>query len=76
MFPKNDGKQTSMRGHPVFIAPHATVTGCLGCLWKWHRIEKGRPLTDVEIGFVVELVMRWIGGQGAYQKQADAGEVW
>ena len=25
-FPKNDGKQTPMRGHPVFIAQHATAT--------------------------------------------------
>jgi len=24
--PKNDGKQTPMRGHPVFIAQHATGT--------------------------------------------------
>lgn len=24
--PKNDGKQTPMRGHPVFIAQHATAT--------------------------------------------------
>lgn len=62
-FPKNDGKQTPMRGHPAFIAQHATATCCRGCLWKWYRIEKGRPLTDDESGFVVELVMRWIDGQ-------------
>ena len=36
----NDGKQTPMRGHPVFIAQHATATCCRGCLYKWHRIEK------------------------------------
>lgn len=24
----NDGKQTPMRGHPVFIAQHATATCC------------------------------------------------
>ena len=29
-FPKNDGKQTPMRGHPVFIAQHATATCCRG----------------------------------------------
>jgi hypothetical protein len=59
-FPKNDGKQTPMRGHPVFIAQHVTATCCRGCLWKWHRIGKGRSLTDDEIGFVVGLVMGWI----------------
>ena len=26
--PKNDGKQTPMRGHPVFVAQHATATCC------------------------------------------------
>lgn len=29
--PANDGKQTPMRGHPVFIAQHATATCCRGC---------------------------------------------
>lgn len=38
----NDGRQTPMRGHPVFIAQHATATCCRGCLYKWHRIEKGK----------------------------------
>ena len=26
----NDGKQTPMRGHPTFIAQHATATCCRG----------------------------------------------
>ena len=43
--PPNDGKQTPMRGHPVFIAQHATATCCRGCLEKWHKIRKGRELT-------------------------------
>jgi len=59
-FPKKDGKQTPMKGHPVFIAQHATATCCRGCLQKWYRIEKGKPLTDDEIRFVVKLVMGWI----------------
>jgi hypothetical protein len=59
-FPKNDGKQTPMRGHPVFIAQHATATCCRGCISKWHGIEKGRALFDDEIKFIVELVMGWI----------------
>ena len=28
---ENDGKQTPMRGHPVFVAQHATATCCRGC---------------------------------------------
>ena len=62
-FPKNDGKQTPMRGHPVFIAQHATATCCRGCISNWHRIEKGRALNDDEIDFIVALIMGWIGGQ-------------
>jgi hypothetical protein len=62
-FPKNDGKQTPMRGHTVFIAQHATATCCRGCIQKWHGIEKGRALTAAEIDFVVALVMGWIERQ-------------
>ncbi len=51
-FPKNDGNQTPMRGHPVFIAQHATATCCRGCIKKWHGIEKGRALNVEEVDFV------------------------
>ena len=62
-FPKNDGKQTPMRGHPVFIAQHATATCCRGCISKWHGIEKGRALNEAEIDFVAALIMGWIERQ-------------
>ena len=62
-YPKNDGKQTPMRGHPVFIAQHATATCCRGCIQKWHGIEKGRALNDAEVDLVVALIMGWIEGQ-------------
>ena len=62
-FPKNDGKQTPMRGHPVFIAQHATATCCRVCISKWHGIEKGRVLNVEEVDFVVALIMGWIEGQ-------------
>ena len=61
-YPKNDGKQTPMRGHPVFVAQHATATCCRGCIQKWHEIKKGRSLNDEEIKFVVGLLMGWIEG--------------
>ncbi len=47
----NDGKQTPMKGHPVFIAQHATATCCRGCLYKWHKIRKGKELTQKEIKY-------------------------
>jgi hypothetical protein len=58
--PKNDGRQTPMRGHPIFIAQHATATCCRGCLEKWHRIPPGRELTEEEIEYVVAVLERWL----------------
>lgn len=57
---ENDGKQTPTKGHPVFIAQHATATCCRGCLEKWHKIEKGRELTNTEVDYIVNLIMEWI----------------
>lgn len=63
--PLNDGRQTPMRGHPVFVAQHATATCCRGCLAKWHRIPKGRALSDAERAHVVAVIERWMRQQGA-----------
>ena len=57
---KNDGKQTPMKAHPVFIAQHATACCCRNCLEKWHHIPKGRELTAKEINYLVALIMEWI----------------
>ena len=59
----NDGKQTPMRRHPVFIAQHATATCCRGCLEKWHHISKNRDLTKDEIIYIVNVIMEWIKRQ-------------
>lgn len=56
----NDGKQTPMRGHPVFIGQHATATCCRGCLEKWHHISKGKELSREEIDYIVNVIMKWI----------------
>ncbi len=56
----NDGKQTPFKGHPVFIAQHATATCCRGCLYKWHHIEKNKELNNDEIDYIVNIIMRWI----------------
>ncbi len=61
--PTNDGKQTPMRGHPVFIAQHATATCCRGCLEKWHHIPKGKELTSEQQEYVVNIIMTWIDNQ-------------
>ena len=56
----NDGRQTPMRGHPVFIAQHATACCCRGCLAKWHKIPPGIPLTPDMQAFVVGLLLCWL----------------
>lgn len=56
----NDGKQTPMRGHPVFIAQHATATCCRGCLYKWYHIQKGKDLTSEQVDYIVAVIMEWI----------------
>jgi hypothetical protein len=58
--PKNDGQQTPMRGHPVFVAQHATATCCRGCLEKWHGIAAGQALSTSQQEFVSSLIAQWL----------------
>lgn len=59
----NDGKQTPFRGHPVFVAQHATACCCRGCLEKWHHIPAGRALTEEEKKHVLVTLERWLRAQ-------------
>ena len=65
---ENDGKQTASKGHPVFIAQHATACCCLGCLEKWHHIPQNKELTDKEKEYIVSVLMHWINNE--YQKKS------
>ena len=56
----NDGKQTPMRGHPVFIAQHATATCCRECIRKWHKMQPGKGLSQVQQDYLVDVIMTWI----------------
>ncbi len=58
--PRNDGKQTPMHGHPVFVAQHATATCCRGCLAKWHGIAAGADLSPAERTYVVSVIGAWL----------------
>ena len=58
--PEKDGKQTPFRGHPVFIAQHATACCCRGCLEKWHRIPKGRSLSVDEQTYILNVLKGWL----------------
>ncbi len=56
----NDGRQTPMRGHPVFVAQHACACCCRGCLEKWYRVPKKIELTQTQQEGIVNLLMAWI----------------
>ncbi|NDL65256.1 DUF4186 domain-containing protein [Acerihabitans arboris] len=62
--PAKDGKQTPWRGHPAFVAQHATATCCRGCLEKWHGIPKGQALGAAEQDYVVRLIALWLERRG------------
>lgn len=58
--PDNDGRQTPMRGHPCFIAQHATGCCCRKCLYKWHGIPQGRALSENELSYIDRVLFSWI----------------
>jgi hypothetical protein len=64
--PVNDGKQTPFKGHPVFVAQHATATCCRTCLEKWHRIPQGREMTRVEQQHAVAAIAKWLENQESH----------
>ena len=59
-FIQNDGKQTPTKGHPVFIAQHATATCCRECIRKWHKMQPGKELSQVQQDYLVDVIMTWI----------------
>jgi hypothetical protein len=62
-FPKNDGRQTPFKGHPVFKAQHAVAACCRGCLKSWHGMTEGVVLTQAQKDYVLDLIMKWIQAQ-------------
>ena len=69
--PENDGKQTPMKGHPVFLAMHACGCCCRGCLEKWYRVKQHVPLSELQQEKIVNLLMAWI--EREVQKYEEAG---
>ena len=57
---ENDGKQTPMKNHPVFIAQHACACCCRGCLHKWYNVPINTELTQKQQEKIVALIMAWI----------------
>ena len=61
--PVNDGKQTPMKGHPVFKAMHATACCCRGCMNKWYKVPFHQELNETQQEKIVHLLMAWIKRQ-------------
>lgn len=59
-----DGTQTptadSDNANAIHYAQHATASCCRRCIEEWHAIPVGRALTDLEIEYLSELVLRYI----------------
>ena len=60
---ENDGNQTPMRNHPVFVAQHATATCCRKCINKWHGFAYDVELNAKQQQYIVDLIMEWIKKQ-------------
>lgn len=58
--PPNDGKQTPMRGHPVFKAQHACACCCRNCLANWWKVPRGTPIPVEQQRGIVDFLMAWI----------------
>jgi hypothetical protein len=72
-FPDNDGKQTPMRNHPVFIAQHATGTCCRKCLKKWHGIKMGEELAEKQVDYIVSVIMYWLKSVASISRRDTQG---
>ena len=62
--PLNDGRQTPMRGHPIFKAMHGTAMCCRGCMEKWWKVKKGVALTELQQQRAVDFLMAWVERRG------------
>ena len=58
--PEKDGRQTPLRGHPVFKAMHGSAMCCRGCMEKWWKVPRHRPLSDAQQAKAVDFLMAWI----------------
>jgi hypothetical protein len=58
--PYRDGMQTPKSGNIVYYAQHATASCCRACIEEWHKIPRGRSLTDTEINYLSDLATLYI----------------
>lgn len=74
-YPNHDGKQTPWRGHPVFVAQHATATCCRSCIAKWHQFSKGIALSDEQQSYLVQVIMYWLNSAKIQPRKDTSGNL-
>ena len=72
--PPNDGRQTPMRGHPVFKAQHACACCCRGCMEKWWGIPRGTSIPEARQRGIVEFLLAWIKRELGRQESGARGQ--
>lgn len=75
--PFRDGTQTPFHGRAVYYAQHATATCCRKCVEEWHAIPRGRALTENELQYLTQLVIRYLQERirGIPSKGAPSGRL-
>jgi hypothetical protein len=58
--PVRDGQQTPLSGNILYYAQHATACCCRTCMAYWHNVPKGRDLSETQVTYFTELVMRFV----------------
>lgn len=58
--PRNEGKQTPLKGHPLFLAQHATGADSRAALSEYHGIAEGKKLSRQQMDYVTDVVLRWL----------------
>lgn len=75
--PARDGRQTPWKGHPVFVAQHATGTCCRSCLEKWHDFAENLPLTAEQQSYIIAVIAGWLEQElqrpGAHSGEQNGG---
>ena len=56
----SDGRQTPMRGHPVFLAQHATGICCRDCVLEWHGIPKRGVMSAKQLNHLHSVLTAWL----------------
>jgi hypothetical protein len=55
-----EGRQTPFKENTLYYAQHATASCCRPCIQYWHDIPANRDLTEQEIDYLTNLVIRYV----------------